>query len=276
MVADPATRTLPKDHPIYKETSPRAVRELIRRGEWDFYTKGLAMGYTQANLVILPREDAFEFLVFCQRNPKPCPVVEVLDAGDPEPRHTAPGADLRTDLPRYRVFRGGELVDEPRDILKYWRDDLVGFLIGCSLTFESALLDAGVPIRALEMGVGTCDFVTSVECRPAGKFHGHMVMSMRPMTPEQAVRATQVTTRFSATHGAPMHIGDPRAIGIEDINRPTFGSPLLFKKGEVPVFWACGITPQVVAMESRVEFMITHKPGHMFITDLRDAEVAVL
>ena len=276
MVTNSTADLLPTDHPIYEMTAPGEVRRLIRRGEWDFYTKGLAMGYTQANLVVLPREDAFDFLVFCQRNPKPCPVIEVTETGSAEPRYSAPGADLRIDLPRYRVFRQGELVEEPTDIRRYWRDDLVAFLLGCSLTFESALLDAGVPIRALEMGIGTCDYVTSIRCRPAGRFRGPMVVSMRPMTPQQAVRATQVTTRFSATHGAPIQIGDPAAIGIDDINRPTFGSPVVIKKGEVPVFWACGITPQMVALESKVEFMITHKPGHMFITDLSDAEVAIL
>ena len=271
-----AADLLPSDHPIYREPLPREVRKSIREGSWDNYTKGLTMGYTQANLVVLPKEDAFEFLVFCQRNPKPCPVIEVTDVGSPEPVHTAPGADLRTDLPKYRIFRRGELVDEPTDISSYWRDDLVAFLLGCSLTFESALLAAGVPIRTLEMGIGTCDFVSSIRCVPAGKFHGPMVVSMRPMSPAQAVRATQVTTRFSATHGAPVHIGDPGAIGIEDINAPTFGAPVDFKPGEVPAFWACGITPQVVALESKVDFMITHKPGHMFITDIPDAEVAIL
>ena len=225
---------------------------------------------------MLPKEDAYDFLLFCQRNPKPCPVIEVTEIGSPEPVYSAPGADLRTDLPRYRVFRKGEVIDEPTEVRDYWRDDLVAFLLGCSMTFEKALLDAGVPIRAIEQGVGTCDFVTSVECRPAGKFHGPMVVSMRPMTPAQAVRATQVTTRFSATHGAPVHIGDPSAIGIKDIQSPTFGAGVDIHDGEVPVFWACGITPQTVALESNVEFMITHKPGHMFITDLRDAEVAVL
>lgn len=264
------------DHPIYDMKQPADVRSLIRSGKWDSYTKALSMGYTQANLAILPREDAYDFLLFCQRNPKPCPVIEVLDMGTTEPVFSAPGADLRTDLPRYRVFRNGELTDEPIDILEYWRDDLVAFLLGCSMTFEGALLDAGVPIRAIEQGVGTCDFVTSIECRPAGKFHGPMVVSMRPMTPKQAVRATQVTTRFSATHGAPVHIGDPAAIGITDIQNPTFGAGVDIYEGEVPVFWACGITPQTVALASKVEFMITHKPGHMFVTDLRDAEVAIL
>ena len=276
MTSTSISETIPTGHPLYEEKSPIGVRRVIRTGEWNTYTKGLAMGYTQANLVILPEKDAFEFLVFCQRNPKPCPVIEVTDVGSPETPYSAPGADLTTDLPRYRVFRDGIIIDEPTDVRKYWRDDLVAFLLGCSLTFEAALLDAGVPIRTLEMGIGTCDFVTSIRCRPSGKFHGPMVVSMRPMTPEQAVRATQVTTRFSATHGAPVHLGNPAAIGIDDINNPTFGSAVEIKDGEIPVFWACGITPQTVAMESKPEFMITHKPGHMFITDLRDAEVAIL
>ena len=276
MAATAESHKIQLDHPIYEMTRPADVRGLIRSGQWDSYTKALTMGYTQANLVVLPRQDAYDFLLFCQRNPKPCPVIEVTEVGSPEPVHSAPGADLRTDLPRYRVFRNGELVDEPTEIRDYWRDDLVAFLLGCSMTFEGALIEAGVPIRAIEQGVGTCDFVTSIECVPAGKFHGPMVVSMRPMTPAQAVRATQVTTRFSATHGAPVHIGDPAAIGITDIQSPTFGAGVDIYDGEVPVFWACGITPQTVALASNVEFMITHKPGHMFITDLRDAEVALL
>ena len=275
-MANIVTEVLPKGHPIYKETSPRRVRQLIRAGEWDSYTRGLVMEYARANLVILPLEDAFEFLVFCQRNPGPCPVIEVTEVGSPEPVYSAPRADLRTDLPRYRVLRRGEVVDEPTDIRRYWRDDLVAFLLGCSQTFDNALLNAGVPLRALEMGVGGCAFITSIRCRPAGKFHGPLAVSMRPMTPEQAVRATQVATRFPTAHGAPVHVGEPAAIGIDDIGKPAFGSPLVIKEGEVPVFWACGITPQMVALESGIDLMITHRPGHMFITDLRDAEVALL
>lgn len=276
MAATVESHNIQLDHPIYETRLPQDVRAMIRSGQWNSYTKAMSLGYTQANLAVLPKADAYDFLLFCQRNPKPCPVIEVTEIGSAEPLYSAPGADLRTDLPRYRVFRNGELVDEPTDIREYWRDDLVAFLLGCSMTFEGALLEAGVPIRAIEQGVGTCDFVTSIECRPAGKFHGPMVVSMRPMTPAQAVRATQVTTRFSATHGAPVHIGDPEAIGIQDIHNPTFGAGVDIYEGEVPVFWACGITPQTVALASNVEFMITHKPGHMFITDLRDAEVAVL
>ncbi len=263
-------------HPIYRETDPRKIREMIRRGEWAGRTKGVAAGYTQANLAILPREDAFEFLVFCQRNPKPCPVIEVTEVGNPEPRITAPGADLRTDVPRYRVYRRGELADEVTDIVSYWRDDLIGFLLGCSITFETALLANDLPIRQHEEGMTTTVFRTSIPCAPAGKFRGPLVVSMRPMTPAQAIRAVQVTSRFPATHGAPVHVGDPSQIGIQDINKPDWGTPVTIKPGEVPVFWACGVTPQAAALEAKVEFMITHSPGHMFVTDLRDERLTVL
>ncbi|MCS7206377.1 MAG: putative hydro-lyase [Dehalococcoidia bacterium] len=269
--------TLPtRSHPIYAERDPRRVRAYIRRKEWRWGTSGLVPGYTQANLVLIPKADAFDFLLFCLRNPKPCPLLEVTEPGNPEPVLMAPGADLRTDVPRYRVFRNGKVVDEPYDIRSWWRDDLVGFLLGCSFTFEHALQQAGVPVRGIE---GDCPtftaYITGVPCTPAGKFHGRMVVTMRPMTPAHAIQAVQVTSRFPKAHGAPVHIGDPSVIGIPDLGRPDFGSPVEVRAGEVPVFWACGITPQVVALESGVEFMITHYPGHMFITDKRDEEIAL-
>jgi len=259
-----------------KDNEPARLREMMRRGEWTGPTFGLALGYAQANLVILPRDLAFEFLVFCQRNPKPCPVLDVTEVGSPHPRLVAPDADLRTDLPRYRVYRYGELVEEVTDITPYWTSDLVAFLLGCSYTFEAALLAAGVPLRHHEESKNVPMFRTNIQCIPAGRFHGPMVVSMRPMPPEKAIRAVQVTSRFPATHGAPIHIGDPSAIGIADIRRPDFGEAVTILPGEVPVFWACGVTPQAMAMESRPELMITHAPGHMFITDVRDADLAVL
>ncbi|MBI4336548.1 MAG: putative hydro-lyase [Chloroflexi bacterium] len=271
-----AQQTLAQVHPLYQETDPRRLRAAFRRQEWVAGTSGMAPGYTQGNLVILPKADAFDFLLFCLRNPKPCPLLEVTDPGDPEPKLVAPGADLRTDLPRYRVFRKGEMVDEPTDITSYWRNDLVAFLLGCSFTFERAMQEAGIPVRGLEGGKASYTaFVTGIQCRPAGKFRGPMVCTMRPMTPSQAVKAVQVTSRFPRAHGAPVHIGDPKAIGIKDVSKPEFGTPAELLPGEVPVFWGCGITPQVVALESKVEFMITHYPGHMFITDMRDQELAV-
>jgi len=248
--------------------TPAEVRAAIRRGELDGPTAALAPGFTQANLVVLPEADAFDFLRFCLANPRPCPVLEVLEPGSTEPRATAPGADLRVDLPRYRVYRRGELVDEPLRV--EWRDDLVAFLIGCSFTFERALLAAGLPVRHIEQGVNVPMYRTSVACRPAGRFSGPLVVSMRPMTPEQAIVATEITARFKSTHGAPVHVGDPAALGVLDLAAPDYGDAVEVRDGEVPVFWACGVTPQAVAAASRPELMITHAPGHMFVTDVAE------
>lgn len=256
-------------------TDAAKIRERIRRGEWTGVTAGLAQGYTQANLVILPKALAYDFLLFCHRNPKPCPLLEVTDVGSPYPVITAHDADLRTDLPRYRVYRNGECVDEPNDILSYWREDFVAFLIGCSFTFEHALMANGLPIRHIDEGKNAAMYITSIPCRPAGIFQGNMVVSMRPFKPEQAIRAVQITSRYPSVHGAPVHIGDPKSIGISDLNHVDFGDNVTIFPDEVPVFWACGVTPQAVAMASKPELMITHAPGHMFITDQRDETHAV-
>jgi uncharacterized protein YcsI (UPF0317 family) len=249
------------------------VRMQARNGAWSGQTSGLAMGFVQANLVVVPRDLAFDFLLFCQRNPKPCPLLDVTAPGDPEPKHVAPGADLRTDLPRYSVYRDGQRVEEPPDLQKHWRPDSVGFLLGCSFTFENALLAAGLPVRHIEEGRTVPMYRTSIPCRPAGAFHGPMVVSMRPMTPAQAIRAVQVCDRFPRAHGAPIHVGEPAAIGISDLHRPDFGDAVTIRPGEVPVFWACGVTPQAVAMAARPPLLFTHKPGHMFVTDLRDTDL---
>jgi uncharacterized protein YcsI (UPF0317 family) len=244
-----------------------------RSGELTGPTPGLALGFVQANLVVVPRELAFDFLLFCQRNPKPCPLLDVTEPGDPEPKLVAPGADLRTDVPRYCVYQNGQLIDEPSDLQAWWRPDLVGFLLGCSFTFERALLEAGVPVRHIEAGCNVPMFRTSRLCRLAGIFRGPLVVSMRPMTPAQAITAVQVCSRYPAAHGAPVHFGDPAVLGIQDIRRPDFGDAVEIKPGEVPVFWACGVTPQAVAMEARLPLLITHKPGHMFVTDLKENEL---
>jgi uncharacterized protein YcsI (UPF0317 family) len=249
------------------------VRLAARAGRLTGPTPGLALGYVHANLVAVPRDLAFDFLLFCQRNPKPCPLLDVTEPGDPEPRGAAPGADLRTDLPAYRVYRRGELTDEPADVTRYWRDDLVAFLIGCSFTFENALLRAGVPVRHVEQGCNVPMYRTNIACRPAGVFHGPMVVSMRPLTPAQAVQATQICARFPRAHGTPVYFGDPATLGIADLHRPDFGDPVEVRPGEVPVFWACGVTPQAVVMQAKPEFAITHKPGHMFLTDLKDTDL---
>jgi len=246
------------------------VRRHARNGELTGPTPGLALGYVQANLVVVPRDLAFDFLLFCHRNPQPCPLLDVADAGCPEPRYAAPGADLRTDVPRYCAYRYGELVDDPMDLFDWWRADLVGFLLGCSFTFENALMKAGIPIRHVEQGCNVPMYRTNIACRTAGIFAGPMVVSMRPLTPEQTETATRICRRFPLAHGAPVHVGDPAAIGIADIKRPDFGDPVEIRAGEEPVFWACGVTPQAVAMHARPSLLLTHKPGHMFVTDLRD------
>jgi uncharacterized protein YcsI (UPF0317 family) len=237
----------------------------------------MLLGSVHLNLVILPKADAYDFLVFCFRNPKPCPVVEVTEPGNPTPTHCAPDADLRTDLPKYRIYKKGELRGEVTNILDHWRDDLVCFLLGCSIGADRALVEAGVPVRHLEETRSHLAYISNVPIQPAGRFHsGRLVVSMRPLTPAKAIRAVQITTRLPAVHGAPVHFGDPTVIGIQDLSKPDFGIPVTVREGEIPVFWACGVTPQVVAMDSKIDFMITHAPGHMFITDLNDAKLAVL
>ena len=257
-------------------TAPDEVRQLIRNGSLVQPTSGIAPGHVQANLAILPRDLAFDFLLFCQRNPKPCPLLEVVEPGDVEPAQFAPGADLRTDVPLYRVYEYGEMTAEVEDISEFWRDDFVSFLLGCSFSFETALIRAGIPLRHIEQDTNVSMFITNIPATSAGVFTGPTVVSMRPVRQEQVVRAVQVTSRFPAVHGAPLHVGDPSAIGIEDIMRPDFGEPTEVKDGEVPVFWACGVTPQAAAMASRPSMMITHSPGYMFITDKKDEDLAVL
>jgi uncharacterized protein YcsI (UPF0317 family) len=256
-----------------RQASAAEIRRRARTGELDGPTPGLALGYVQANLVVLPRELAFDFLLFCQRNPKPCPLLDVTEPGDAEPKSLARGADLRTDLPRYRVYRNGELVEEPQHLSAWWRDDLVAFLIGCSFTFENALMQAGVPVRHVEQGCNVPMYRTNIPCKPAGVFHGPLVVSMRPLTPAQAVTATRICTRFGRAHGTPIHFGDAADIGIRDIDKPDFGDPVEIRPGEIPVFWACGVTPQAVVMEAKPSLCLTHKPGHMFVTDLRDSDL---
>ena len=260
------------------ETLPsgRAARLKIRRNQHSGPTSGLAPGLVQANLAILPQNLAQDFLQFCQNNPKPCPLIGVSAPGNPRIPALAEDLDIRTDLPRYRVWRDGALVDEPSDVLKWWRDDLVTFAIGCSFSFEQALVEGGIELRHM-----TCDctvpmYRTSVETAPAGPFHGPLVVSMRPMKPADAIRAVQITTRFPSVHGAPVHLGLPELIGIFDIGKPDYGDAVPVGAGELPVFWACGVTPQAVIAQVKPEFCITHAPGSMLITDLRNARLAVL
>lgn len=255
---------------------PEEARKMIRKNQWNRPTAGMCNGYTQANLVILPKDLAFEFLLFCQRNPKSCPVLDVTEPGSSVPALAAPSADLRSDLPSYRIYRNGILTDEVQDIDSYWTDDMTGFLIGCSFSFEQALMQNKIPVRHIEENRNVPMYKTSISCTKAGRFEGPMVVSMRPIPEKDVVRAVQVTSRFPSVHGAPVHIGDPRSIGIESIDTPDFGDAVTIKEGEVPVFWACGVTPQAVVMNVKPELVITHSPGHMFITDWTDEEFGVL
>jgi uncharacterized protein YcsI (UPF0317 family) len=237
-------------------------------------TAGLAVGFTQANLIAVPADWAYDMLLFAQRNPKPCPVLDVTDPGSP---HTvlAPDADLRTAVPRYRVWHDGVLVAEPADATPFWRADLVAFLIGCSFTFEGALAAAGVPLRHVAAGRNVAMYVTDRECRPAGRLHGPLVVSMRMVPAELVDTAVRVSGLMPAVHGAPVHVGDPTALGIGDLSTPDFGDPVDAEPGDVPVFWACGVTPQAVLTASAPPFAITHAPGHMFVTDVPDEHYRV-
>jgi uncharacterized protein YcsI (UPF0317 family) len=258
-----------------KNLTPTQLREQIRSGNWTGPTSGTATGYIQANLVMLPKDVAFEFLLFCVRNPKPCPILDVLEPGQAEPT-IAPGADLRTDLPKYRIFRHGNLENEVMDITDLFGRDMVSFLLGCSFSFENALLAAGVPVRNIEEGKNVSMYITSRTCRPAGRFNSPLVVSMRPMTTEQAIRATQVTTRFHLTHGAPIHLGASHEIGIQDLSQPDFGDPVEINPKEIPVFWACGVTSTLAAISASLPLVITHSPGHMFVSDLKDEDLTLL
>ena len=234
------------------------------------------MGYAQANLVILPQKYAFDFLLFCQRNPKPCPLLEVLERRKYRTEFLSTDADIRTDIPRYNIYRKGKLDRTVKDIKSFWEPDFVSFLLGCSFSFEEAMLRAKIPIRYIEENKNVSMYITSIPCKPAGVFHGPLVVTMRPIPSEKVIRAVQITSRYAWVHGAPIHFGDPSAIGIKDLRKPDFGDPVTIKKGEVPVFWACGVTPQAVVMEAKPELCITHAPGHMFISDLLNEELAIL
>lgn len=258
-----------------RDLSLKQVRERIRAGEYTAPTSGLARGHVQTNLVVLPEDYAFDFLKFCVRNPKPCPVLEVTDAGSYTPVVMAPEADLRSDVPKYRVYENGELVDEPSDIRPLWRDDLVSFLIGCSFTFENALLEAGLRIAHQDQERNVPMYVTGEQCVPSGPFSGPMVVSMRPYTPEEIPVAVAASGRYPTMHGAPVHVGDPESLGIEKLDGPDFGESIRMEEDQIPVFWACGVTPQAVVMSARPPLVITHSPGHMFITDRLDSEYEV-
>lgn len=251
-----------------------AVRHLIRSGAHTGHTAAMAPAYVQGNLCILPAEFALDFAAFCQRNPGPCPLIGMSAPGDPRIPSLGDDLDIRTDLPRYRVFRDGEIVDESTDIMAHWRDDLVSFVLGCSFSFEQPLMEDGIRLRHVERGDVVAMYETDIETTPAGPFRGRMVVSMRQLHPREAIRAVQITSRFPSVHGAPIHIGLPEQIGIADLERPFAGDPPRMEKDEIPVFWACGVTPQVAVRHARPPLCITHMPGSMIITDRLNRELA--
>jgi uncharacterized protein YcsI (UPF0317 family) len=253
--------------------SPAQARSVFRRGTAR-PTTGWAGGFTQTNLIAVPEDWAYDVLLFCTRNPQACPLLDVTDPGDPATR-LAEGADLRTDLPRYRIWQNGVLAGEVSDATGLWRSDMVAFSIGCSFTFETALAAEGVPLRHVEQGRNVAMYVTNRQCEPAGRLFGPLVVSMRQIPEDRVDDAIRVTRAMPAVHGAPVHIGDPRALGIEDLSQPDFGDPVDAADGDVPVFWACGVTPQAALMASRPPYAITHAPGYMFITDRHDSEYRV-
>lgn len=256
--------------------SPAKLRQAIRSGEFSGNTSGYAPGFVQCNLTILPADWANDFLRFCQSNPKPCPLIASSNSPGDTGLPLLGDIDIRTDVPSYRVFRDGVLDEEVADIHSHWRDDLVVFALGCSFSFEEALLADGLDVRNVSEGVNVPMYRTSIDCAPAGPFQGKMVVSMRPFKAADAIRAVQICTRFPSVHGAPIHLGDPGLIGIDNLDLPDYGDAVTMGENELPVFWACGVTPQVALEKARPPFAITHSPGHMLVTDLRNSQLAVL
>lgn len=255
----------------YSKMSPAEVRSLIREGKITGQTSGMCDGFAQGNLLILPQAQAYDFLLFTQRNPKSCPILEVGDVGSRLVKRMAKDGDIATDIPRYRLWKNGVLEGEYTDISSLWQDDFVYFLIGCSFSFEGELLEADVPVRHIQEGKNVPMYLTNIPCEEAGIFRGNTVVSMRPMKAKDAIRAISITSSMPRVHGAPIHIGDPAAIGIKDITKPDFGEAVTIHEGEIPVFWCCGVTPQSAVMSAKPPIAISHAPGHMFITDVKNS-----
>ena len=260
-----------------KNSTLAEVRTEIRAGRYTAHTAGLGRGSLQANLVIMPEEFAFDFMRYCQRNPKPCPITGVSDTGNPMMFTMGNDIDIRTDVPAYNIYRNGRLDISVTNIAEIWRDDFVVFTLGCSFTFEHALLNAGINLWHIDNDRTVPMFRSNIETTPAGPFSGKMVVSMRSVCEERVDEVIEISRRFPLAHGAPVHVGDPKAIGITDLSSPDWGDPAPVGANEVPVFWACGVTPQVAIKAAQLPICITHKPGCMLITDIaEDAEVPVL
>jgi uncharacterized protein YcsI (UPF0317 family) len=262
------------ESPAYRDGA--SLRAAIRAGAFTGQTAGKCPGLVQGNLVILPAEAAADFLRFATLNPKPCPVIGMSEPGSPLLPALGQGIDIRSDVPRYRVWRDGKLAEEPTDIANQWRDDLVAFVLGCSFSFEEAMIENGLEVRHIRLGRNVPMFRTSIACAPAGRFHGPLVVTMRPFKAADAIRAVQITSRFPSVHGAPVHLGRPDLIGIRDLQKPDYGDPVPVGDDEVPVFWACGVTPQAALAQAKLPFAITHAPGCMLVTDLLNSRIAAL
>jgi len=259
----------------FDRNDPRAVRLASRSGAFAGVTAGLAPGRVQGNVCILPRAFADDFRDYCERNPRPCPLIGVSEPGDPRLPGLGEDLDIRSDVPRYRVFRDGQAKGDVADIRDLWTDDMVAFVIGCSFSFEEALMAAGVPLRYVAEGKNVAMYLTSIQTEPAGPFRGPMAVSMRPLVAADAIRAIQITSKYPRAHGAPVHIGKPGLIGIDDLDRPFAGDRIEVMPEELPVFWACGITPQAAVLRARPPLCITHAPGHMLVTDVRNSAWAM-
>lgn len=260
---------------VFKDFKPDTFRQTVRSGKFRGSTAGCCDGYAQANLVILSGEYAQDFAEFARLNPKPCPIIDRIEAGCVEPP-LSPKSDIRTDIPGYRIYRNGVFTEEAADLKSLWQPDFVTFLLGCSFTFEWALLKESVPVRHIEMNCNVPMYKTTIPCKATKFFHGNTVVSMRPIPEELVDLAVRITSGYPEVHGAPLHIGNPDVIGIMDILSPDYGDPVEIKPGEIPVFWACGVTPQLVALSSKPDLMITHAPGHMFITDITNEQLGSL
>ena len=259
----------------FDRSDPRAVRLAARSGSFTGVTAGLAPGCVQGNVCILPKAFAGDFRSYCERNPKPCPLIGVSEPGDPRLPELGQDLDIRSDVPRYRVFRGGVIASEVTDIRDLWTKDMVAFVIGCSFSFEEALIAEGVPLRYVAEGRNVAMYLTSIETEPSGPFRGPMAVSMRPLTPANAERAVKITSRYPRAHGAPVHIGKPELIGIADLDRPYAGDRIEVRPDELPVFWACGITPHAAVLAAKPPLCITHAPGHMLVTDVKNSAWAL-
>ncbi|MGL4688754.1 MAG: putative hydro-lyase [Leuconostoc mesenteroides] len=255
--------------------TPTEFRKKVRNNEFQKPTAGMCPGYAQTNLIVLPWEDAYDFLLFAQRNPKPIPILEVTEVGSRELQTLGNDIDVATDFPKYRIYRNGKMVDEYLSVVDFWREDLVSFLIGCSFSFEDLLVDAGIEIRHITEKANVPMFNTNIPLKQAGKFSGNMVVSMRHIKSSQIATAVNVTNRLPGVHGAPIQIGNPAEIGIYDLAHPDYGDAVTINENEIPVFWACGVTPQAAVMASKPKFAITHSPGHMLITNISNKDLSV-